>query len=59
VQKLLELASHEARGYVVSMKDLVELSPRHLVAIATPGLKAKPNAHSKVIVHLLLELEVP
>jgi hypothetical protein len=42
VEKLLKLVIHQAHGYVVSRKGLVELVPRHLVAILKSGGVASP-----------------
>jgi hypothetical protein len=42
VEELLKLASHQARGDVVSMKSYAELGPRHLVAVLNSGGKVSP-----------------
>jgi hypothetical protein len=42
VQEILKLTSHDARGYVVSTEGLVELGPRHLVAVLKSGGEVSP-----------------
>jgi hypothetical protein len=46
VQELLKLMSHQARGYVVSTKGLVEPNPRHLVAVLKSGGEVSPPSSS-------------
>jgi hypothetical protein len=46
VQELLKLVSHQAHGYVVSTKGLMELDPWHLVAILKSGGVASPPSTS-------------
>jgi hypothetical protein len=63
VQELLKLVSHQAPGYVVSMKGLAELSPRHLVAILKISEVACPPSTGgpmKLLGHIqtLLELGI-
>jgi hypothetical protein len=47
VQELLKLVSHEARGDVVSMEGLRELSPWHLVAVAMSGGVVSPASTAR------------
>jgi hypothetical protein len=61
VHELLNLASHHARGYVVSTKGLVELSPRHPVVVLKSGGEVSPPSTGrpmKLLCHVqsLLEL---
>jgi hypothetical protein len=63
VQELLKLASHQAHGYVVSMKGPMKLNPRHLVAILKSGGVASPpstDGPTKLLgcVQSLLELSI-
>jgi hypothetical protein len=63
MQKLLKLASHEARGDVVLMKSLPKLSPRNLVALSKSGGVVSPPGTSgpmKLLGHIqsLLELHI-
>jgi hypothetical protein len=63
VQELQNLVSHQARGDVVSVEGLTELSPRHLVAVLKSGSEVSPpstGGPTKLLGHLqsLLELSI-
>jgi hypothetical protein len=63
VQELLKLASHQARGDVVSMEGLAELVPWHLVAVLKSGSEVSPLSISGTMkllgcIHNLLELSI-